>query len=230
MRKLLLYACILSLPLAFVACGDDEPQIDEPQSEQQTPDPEPEPDPEPDPEPEPSKYYTPTEDELIGRWRCTWRKTVSYNRYELSESFRKEITIDDDFSSYNPYRGAYFLDNPAFLPESVFFWDISWQKYDEACSALDSKGNWNYDMFYIENGGLTSKGYYWSWNPDYSVVAFKQVSGTHKVAHRIKISNFDGQTFEAARTYDEDIYGWKSKLYFYSEYFYKYERVERPTE
>lgn len=222
----------------FTAC-DEEPESNKENTENNsgsddndypavTPTPDPTPDPEPEPEPEPV-YATPTEEDLLGHWNVEWRETISYSRYSRDEKFTRKVERYEFGGLYHKEHPSYFLDFISFLKDGMFMWNLTWDSEDKLYAMLEEGRDWYSGSDFSINNGVVTSGYIWSHSAygDRVIIPLKSRE-TRKVAHRLTITKYTGDSFEAVRTHDDDIHGFKSDLLNYTEYRYKYIRAVRP--
>lgn len=201
----LLAAAVLTLGLT--ACGDDDPE------DNSTPLGMEEPNLTPTPEPEPvNPYHVPTSEELYGKWRCVWHKSVSnfyvddlmgwkatthiYNEEEWAAE--RKWPLDIEF-----YDNEYVLSH--FLPDN---------EKAEFIAAVKNNTTWkspSYDIEYTY-GSLKSGGYMWKpYTPNDSFLIQLYQGG--KFQYSWTVTQFDGDSFMASRKYNIAS-DWKAEVYY----------------
>lgn len=196
--------------LGLAGCGGDDPE------ETSTPagmeEPAPTPTPDPDPEPEPNPFYVPSPEELCGKWRCVWHKSVS-NTY-IDDTFGWKSTTDvyneEEWAARNQwplniefYNNDYML--ACFLPDD---------EKAEFIAAVENKSTWKSANGKVEysGGSLKSGGFMWKFsthNQDFSILFY---SGG-KFQYSWLVTEYDGNSFYV--TIKTTIaWNWKSEDYY----------------
>lgn len=178
---------------------------------------------------EPGKYYTPTEDELVGPWNVYKEYVEEWNCYNGTWHRTDAEWVEgeelDRYDNNFPYFIAFLKYGNENYQNRKMIWGYSAvYRYYSILNAIENKETKSYGNVYITKGEISGKIYDWSWQPnvndDRSMIILKSGSD---VNYRWEITKFNGEEFILTNYFNDKPKPVEGGLYFtYKRYYKRY--------